>query len=63
MTYFTKDFEIWYKHLVLQAVLCIKQPATYFLSVPLFLHFSFTLTKFSQNFLSKISQELLNLGF
>ena len=44
--YLTWDFEIWYKHQVWQVVLCIKESATYGLSVPLFVHFSFFPTIF-----------------
>ena len=39
--YLTLDFEIWYKHQVWQVVLCIKESATYGLSFPLFVLFSF----------------------
>ena len=38
-------FEILYKALIWQVVLCIKESATYCLSVPLFVHFSFSQTK------------------
>ena len=41
----TQDFEILYKALIWQVVLCIKESATYCLSVPLFVHFSFSQTK------------------
>ena len=39
--YLTLDFEIWYKHQIWQGKLCIKESATYSLSVPLFVLFSF----------------------
>ena len=41
----TQDFEILYKALIWQVVLCFKESATYCLSVPLFVHFSFSQTK------------------
>ena len=41
----TQDFDILYKALIWQVVLYIKESATYCLSVPLFVHFSFSQTK------------------
>ena len=38
---------MWYKQWVLQVVLCKKESATYCLSVPLFVHFSFSPIKIS----------------
>ena len=57
--YLTWDLKILYKHQVLQVVLCIQESATYGLSVPLFVHFSFSLTKFSvTNFSASISDRV-----
>ena len=42
---------------------CVTKTAIYCLSVPLFVHFSFSPMKILTFFLSKISQQLLDLRF